>query len=73
MTDESHRKAFMNRINFVRLKEEHDGVGDLLCGEEISTASGSRMARRGPAQSTREKLNLIKLVFIIILSWQYFS
>ena len=33
------------------LKEEHDGVGDLLCGEEISTASGSRMARQGHAQS----------------------
>ena len=33
------------------LKEEHDGVGDLLCGEEISTASGSRMARQRPAQS----------------------
>ena len=33
------------------LKEEHDGFGDLLCGEEISAASGSRMARQGPAQS----------------------
>ena len=23
---EGHRKAFMNRINFVKLNEEHDGV-----------------------------------------------